>query len=267
MPTQMHMPEANLFEFLLLLHQWSQVRVHVEPGLTWSISDIPSPLCNSLWRTQLACDEVDGAIETAIARGRARDVPLLWWTGPTAKPDNLEIRLLHHGFVDIGDIAGMKADLSTLDKAGVHSHSGLTVEQVRDTETLQEYCHVLTTGFGEPASAAEAWLDWLTTLGLETDVSLRHYLGRVDAEPVGISSLFFGAGVAGIHNVATLPDTRRQGIGTAMTLAAAHDARAAGHRTAVLQATELGYNVYRQLGFRDCCRIGRYVWANEKENL
>ena len=74
----MHVPEANLYEFLLLLRRWSQARVHVEPNLAWSISDIPSPLFNSLWGAQLASDNIDITIEAAITRGRSREVPLLW---------------------------------------------------------------------------------------------------------------------------------------------------------------------------------------------
>jgi hypothetical protein len=49
-----------------------------------------------------------------------------------------------------------------------------------------------------------------------------------------------------------------------MTLAVLRNARAAGHRTAVLHASDLGYNIYRRLGFREVCKIGRFVWMNER---
>jgi hypothetical protein len=29
---------------------------------------------------------------------------------------------------------------------------------------------------------------------------------------------------------------------------------------AILHSSALGTNMYRSLGFKDCCRIGQYVW-------
>jgi predicted acetyltransferase len=68
------------------------------------------------------------------------------------------------------------------------------------------------------------------------------------------------AGVAGIFAVATLPQARRQGLGTALTLAPLHDAREMGYRVGTLQATEMGFPVYRQLGFREVCKLGNHLW-------
>ena len=42
--------------------------------------------------------------------------------------------------------------------------------------------------------------------------------------------LVFGAGVAAVHWVVTLPEMRHLGIGTAMTLAALREARTIGYR-------------------------------------
>jgi len=68
------------------------------------------------------------------------------------------------------------------------------------------------------------------------------------------------AGVAGIFAVSTLPEARGRGIGTALTVAPLVDAREAGYRVGTLQASDMGYPIYRKLGFQDVCQYNLYIW-------
>jgi ribosomal protein S18 acetylase RimI-like enzyme len=86
----------------------------------------------------------------------------------------------------------------------------------------------------------------------------RTYLALLDGQPVATSQLLLPAGVAGIYNVTCLPEARGQGIGAAVTLAPLVEARRRGYGVAVLQASDLGYSVYRRLGFRDYGRLMEY---------
>jgi predicted acetyltransferase len=66
-------------------------------------------------------------------------------------------------------------------------------------------------------------------------------------------------GVAGIYAVATLPQARRQGIGTWMTTLPLLEAKEMGYRVGVLQASSMGHPIYRRLGFADVCTYRQYV--------
>ena len=94
-------------------------------------------------------------------------------------------------------------------------------------------------GFGEGPVEAEWVAEIYRRVGLGDDGPWRHYLGRLGGEPVATSTLFPGA---------------------ALTPAPLHEAREMGYRLGVLGSSEMGYPVYRRLGFREHCRIGLYEW-------
>ena len=80
-----------------------------------------------------------------------------------------------------------------------------------------------------------------------------HFVAQQGGEPLGQATLHLAGCVAGIYDVGVVPKARRQGIGTAVTLAACLFAQKLDYRYAVLWASREG--VYKKMGFRQVCRI------------
>jgi ribosomal protein S18 acetylase RimI-like enzyme len=139
--------------------------------------------------------------------------------------------------------------------------AGVRVDAVEDAATLGVWSRVLCSAFGAPQVFGDAFAEAVTSIGLGRDSVFRHFLARLDGEPAATGSLFVGAGVGGIYDVATLPERRRRGLGAALTRAVLAEARARGCRTAILHSSTLGKELYRGLGFEPVCPIGQYVWA------
>ncbi len=256
--------EGNLFDFWPLLRHWPQAELHDDPGLLWSITNVPFPLFNSILRAKLAPDDIDDAIEAAITRCRTRNVPMLWWTGPATKPADLGLFLEAHGLTHEEDAPGMAADLQALNE-NVPVPAGFTIERVNDPEALKNWRHAFAAGFGVPDFVADGFTDLFERIGFGAQRPLQHYTGWLNGELVASVSVHLGAGVAGIYNVATIPQARRQGIGALITLAPLREARGRGYRVGILRSSKMGGNVYRQLGFREYCTISHCVWSPEHD--
>jgi GNAT superfamily N-acetyltransferase len=251
--------EENGAEFLLALGRAGGGEERDDAHIQWVIGGSPIDYHNAVVRADLAPEQADEAIAASIERLHAHGVPGTWHVGPSMRPADLGARLIAHGFTYAGDDIGMAADLGTL-PAEVSTPRSFLIQRVRTQADLAAWTSTLAAGFGEGEREA-AWVaEMYRRIGLGDEQPWRHYLGRLDGVAVATATLFLGAGVAGIYFVFTLPQARRQGIGGAITRAALLDALALGYQIGVLGASELGYPVYRRLGFEECCRIGIYEW-------
>jgi hypothetical protein len=254
--------EANDAAFLLALGRAGGGEERRDRHVHWIIGGAPVDYHNCVVHADLAGlppDEVDATIEAAIARFRAHGVPGTWHVGPSTRPAELGERLLAHGFTGGGGDRGMAADLLTLAE-DVPAPPDLTVTRVRDRQDLATWARIRAL---DPEGELEsAWVaEMYARIGLGDETPWRHYLGRLGPRPVATATLFLGAGVAGVYFVLTVPEARRRGVGAAVTLAALREARALGYRIGVLGASDLGYPLYRRLGFREYCRIRVYEWT------
>lgn len=250
--------EDNSADLLMAMGRAGGGEQREEPRLRWTIGGSPIDYHNCVVRADLQPTEADDAVAASIRRMRARGVPGTWHVGPSMRPVDLPERLLAAGFTPGGSEPGMAADLHAL-QADLPTPPGLRVERVRDAAALATWSETLAQGFGEGEREA-AWVAaTYRVLGYDTDGGpWWHYLARLDGEPVGTSTVFLGAGVAGVYFVMTVPAARGRGIGSAVTLAGLLDARDLGYRVGILTSSSMGHRVYTRLGFRDVCTIDMY---------
>jgi len=253
---------GNLHAWYGCLRHWPRAEIHDIPELLWGVTDVPYALFNMALRARLAPENADAAIERVIRQCQARHLPLLWGIGPNDRPQDLSERLLAHGFKRTGGPVGMAADLQALND-NLTAPPDMSIQPARDEAAVRTHAAIVAQVFDMPDFMIDAYVDFIRTLGFTTVRPLRHYLGLLAGEPVATATLFLGAGVAGIYSVATLPEARGRGIGTAMTLTPLLEARAEGYRIGILHATKMGFPVYQRMGFREYCQIDHYLWTPE----
>lgn len=223
------------------------------------ISGSPEPLFNGIMGAHLAAERADEAIEETSQACTKHNVSALWWVGPGSQPADLGSRLERHGFAPAGTAPGMAVELEQL-QANTKAIDGLSVQTVDDPGLLRLWSDTAWVGSGFPAGEKALFTEIETQMGIDASGLRRRYLGYWNGKPVGTSVLALHAGVAGIFAVSTLPAARGHGIGTALTVAPLVDARKAGYRVGTLQASDMGYPIYRKLGFKDVCQYKLYIW-------
>jgi GNAT superfamily N-acetyltransferase len=252
--------KENLYDFFNFLGQSEITYLDQSPGVLRWHTPIAHP-----WFNGVLCHrpptEGDGAlVEQMLAFFRSQGTTAItWWLASDLSAALWRPYLQAHGFRFDDSVPGMALDLDLL-AAGRSLPAGLEIQSVEETAALNTWIDIFAEGYPIPESMKAPLLALLADLGL--GLPLRHYLGFLDGVPVATSTLYLGAGVAGVMFVATLPAARRRGVGAALTLAPLYEARQLGYHAGVLQSSEMGYPVYRQLGFQHLTAVERFYWQD-----
>ncbi|HLJ33652.1 MAG TPA: GNAT family N-acetyltransferase [Ktedonobacteraceae bacterium] len=255
--------ETNVQEAWVCLGRGLGAEIHNEPELLWFLSGIPFHLANGIVRAHFSPDSEEEILNERLKQLTSYGVPMAWLIGPSTRPSDLGSYLERHGWSPDDEAPGMALDLHRLDEH-LSLPPRLIIEHVNDEEMLKTWLRVMVVGSELPEEGLALLLDVVTRCGFKHDTAVHYYLGMLDGRPVATSLLYTGGGVAGIYNVATVPEARRQGIGSALTLAPLLDARAWGYRIGILQSTAMGLNLYRRLGFKEYCTFYAYFWSGEQ---
>jgi GNAT superfamily N-acetyltransferase len=220
---------------------------------------MPDHFMNLVVCTELPSEGTDELIGNALNHFRTLNVRKLSWLTEAGLPAaEIKKHLEGHGLSFNESFATeMAADL-TMIRDDLPTSDQLKVVRVDDQETLRDWIHIASIGFRVPLEYEDTWYKFFAEAACASP--FQTYLALLNDRPVATSQLFTSAGVAGIYNVTCLPEARGRGVGTAVVLAPLIEAREMGYRVGILQASSMGYNVYRRIGFQDFGNLSLYLW-------
>lgn len=161
---------------------------------------------------------------------------------------------------DVLESAGLTLDGSSpLMVAASADIGGVGDYEVVPVNESSWHAHVATMadGFGMPLDLVES----VMPVALATS---RHYAGfnaSVNGTVVSTSALIVSHGVAGVYNVATPEAYRGRGFGGATTRAAVAEGVRRGCTHTTLQASEMGFSLYAEMGYRTVIQWRNFVGA------
>ncbi|HET9224243.1 MAG TPA: hypothetical protein VFO07_17150 [Roseiflexaceae bacterium] len=236
--------QANLIAYFRLFADMPGVTFVETDDVTWFVNATGEP-DNHVLRTQLVGESIDRRIDEIIGQFSQSTDQIDWLVFPGCRPADLGKRLEARGMQ--GGLGGiwMLADLALLPDA-LPTPDSFYVEQVRDTTALEVWKQVSAAGFG---GDTQIYYDAYARHGFGADAFSLHYIGYQGDLPVTSSTLLLAGGIASVYDVSTPPALRRQGYGSAITLATLQAARARGHQYAWIWSSQMGQGVYRKLGF------------------
>lgn len=249
--------EANLIEQVRFYGKSPLAIFYDENNIVRFISGFPISILNLIAGTKFSPAKIDDQIKNALIPFKKQKVPMIWWVGPTSEPDDLGDYLIEQGLKKSFDMPGMCYDLENLEDELIFP-SKFSCKLVNNDILLKIWAETESKAFEADSSSTKQIYDFEKSLGTNPNSPWTRYVGFIDNEPVAVSILFQAAGVAAIFNVATIPDFRRQGIGTFMTKIPLAKARTLGYNYGVLKASPMGVHLYRKMQFEECCKIGLY---------
>jgi GNAT superfamily N-acetyltransferase len=231
--------------------------VHRDPDVTWILSGDDAAHHNGILRAVLPARGLDAAVDRLL-EPFAAGVSLMWWVfaPPEPRPATVDAALRARGFELDADLPGMAVDLSEFTPPP--SPSGSEVGRI-DADGFADWAGVVARAFDDPAFEDGTSARAFRSHGFGDDAPFRHFVCRWAGEPVAASTLSLGGGVAGLANIAVVPEHRRHGLGATVAAAALLEGRALGLALGVLSAGELGRPLYERLGFREVSRHRTYV--------
>jgi ribosomal protein S18 acetylase RimI-like enzyme len=219
------------------------------PGaLMCGITPFPVAVFNRVMRVRLSDDEVDEAIESVMGAHSAARVAGSWWLDPESTPAGIDRALERYGYSMRERVPAMAIELDRLRE--IELPPGAELVFVRGREQMRESQLVVGAGFDMPPAFAEHLAETIAPMGDAPDSPVRVVVAKLDGVPVSSAMAVTIGALAGVYNVATLPEARGRGLGRATTLAVLHDAHARGASMGVLESSEMGFSVYKRIGFR-----------------
>jgi len=155
------------------------------------------------------------------------------------------------GLSPAGEVPVMTVRTEAL--AAIAPVEGLTISEARTPEEFRLWGEIGGRGTDFPEAACIALGEAEASIAPRARTGQIRLIGWRNGAPVATAAAVVGPDSVGIYAVSTLPEERRKGLGTALTVAAIE---AAGRPPiALLQSSSMGRPIYEKLGFRE---VGRY---------
>ncbi|MDR2157864.1 MAG: GNAT family N-acetyltransferase [Holosporaceae bacterium] len=235
--------DANMIGKFTYLPALMEIDV-ADDGATAINSGISSDMFNIICKIRSK-----SAFNIAAKKFRDLNLPFACWIGfeddyPECKND-----LESMGFVCDEHESGMFADIEKLSRE--KKCDKLQILPVDDAKKLEDFIKVYQKLIPQDADPIKEFYTKAGKHILNPESSLKFFIGYLQDQPTATSALFLDENAAGVWDVTTLPQFRRKGVGTDMTLQAlVHALDNFGRRIGVLTASESGESVYRKIGFQ-----------------
>lgn len=229
---------------------------HIEAGEGWLFGAGRSAhpvISNAAFRLDDGLDPNE-FVERARAWFGARERGFAVWAraGAEAEEDRDLIETAEQeGLQNVYEMPEMVLeDEAIADRVSVDGESGTGVElrRVGSPDEASRYWRVATASYASIGFPPEIFAFYENNEYLWADGSAA-FLAHVDGRPAGISMTIVSHGVAGIYWVGVTEEARGRGLGRTMTAVAVEAGLEMGGASASLQASPMGENLYRRMGF------------------
>lgn len=206
---------------------------------------IPDSMCNIVINAQLHEEHAQSVIRTAVSYFARENMPFAWWVGPEDAPQNLPHLLQTAGLPQTEVNLGMHLPVEHYS----FTQTTLRVERVLEHKHIVDYIAIILNAH------IQKWYNQLRKIPFTLHDYEQLYVGYLDDIPVTCGSLTLHSDIAGVYNLVTKKEYRRQGLGTAMMQELITRSQEAGFIHVGLIAQKGAVSMYEKLGFEALCEF------------
>jgi len=240
-------PSMNVFRF---------------PGLTYVDSGIASDTFNIIHvrdSKKISSTELMRAISRFKEKGR---LPFCLWISEENLTARITAMLSDFGLTrkPVEAEPGMILNLDAYQPShhDLHTH----IRDVKSVQDLEAYSNLLASLATPPDANTIEYYNRVASTIMKENHNLNYAIYSENEIATGGVEIFpTDDETAGIYGLATRATERGKGIGTALMIYALNKLKKRGFKQVVLQASEDGAGIYRQLGFQDVTRYFEFALA------
>jgi GNAT superfamily N-acetyltransferase len=248
--------EDSLIDYARIVADNGNRPFHMNDKMGW-VRTYPTVWSNFIFYSNFEADEIEDQVTRVCSKIKSGELPNEWLIGPRTRPLDLGTYLEKHNFAIRYDMSGMAIDTGTI-PIKVPVPMGVTIKVADNEPMIKLWADTVSNALWN-GNAFEACL----FERMIHDPDYRFYLAFLDGKAIASSMVLLSNHIATIDMVATLPEYRKMGIGTAMVIAPLLYAKEKGYELGVLQASQAGEPVYRKIGFEEYCRFVVYKYQDE----
>lgn len=222
------------------------VSVEFKDDISFTYSDIPDEAFNYILETHFTKETARARIGQTADYFKQKNVLWTWWVGPGDTPEDLEADLADSGFIKTEESIGM---FCPIQKLTLPNKAGIFFQRVRNDTLLKDFYKVHDSHYFDTV-----WSK-ISPRFFQHSSDFEFYVGYVADKPVTAGLVVFHANIAGIYSVATSQDERKKGYATALMQFFLKRIEDRGYHYATLTAVDEAKNLYKKLGFKECCTL------------
>lgn len=198
-------------------------------------------------------------IDRTIQYFSEKKLPFMWWSSAQV--------LESKGFQFGGVLTGIALSLAEGIPAKPEMPGNLKIKIAESDDDMNSFAELTANVYGLNSKAQEEWRELNTAIQKRAEQI--YFLAYLDDLPVGAVALSVSPSSSGIWSLATLPESRKLGIGSALVHAAMVEAKKREHAKviAILMPKGMAWGLFTKLGFKEVCEFPFYVYGASAEEL
>lgn len=197
-------------------------------------------------------------LSQALAHFQSRNLDYCIWINKENLSSNTQMLFKELNIEEQASEVGMAMQFKHYQYVENINH--LNIRQVNDGESLAIYSRVIAENWSPTDQNVIDYYNRTAKHYLDPNNNIKLYIYYHEDRPVSCVELFpTNSDTVGFYGFATLEAYRGMGIGTTLLTFALNIAKELGYKTAILQGTEDGLNIYKKFGFKDYTTYYEFV--------